>query len=136
MRGAPAASGALLGSLAASASDAPFDPSAATASGVPCASVRAHAYASTVLVASVAIRASAPLVAPFAAARVSAPPITPFAAVRASAPPATPSAAARASVRAVGPRSSNFLKPRFSLPENPTRILDAVKEIDTRKERS
>ena len=123
MRGAPAASGALLGSLAASASDAPFDPSAATASGVPCASVRAHAYASTVLVASVAIRASAP-------------PITPSAAARASAPFTTPSAAAHASVRAVGPRSSNFLKPRFSLPENPTRILDAVKEIDTRKERS
>ena len=149
MRGAPAASGALLGSLAASASDAPFDPSAATASGVPCASVRAHAYASTVLVASVAIRASAPPIAPSAAARASAPlvapsaaarasasPATPITAARASASPAAPSAAARASVRAVGPRSSNFLKPRFSLPENPTRILDAVKEIDTRKERS
>lgn len=136
MRGAPAASGALLGSLAASASDAPFDPSAATASGVPCASVRAHAYASTVLVASVAIRASAPLVAPFAAARVFAPLVAPFAAARASASPATPSAAARATVCAAGLRSSNFLKPRFSLPENPPRILDAVKEIDTRKERS
>ncbi|WP_140396537.1 hypothetical protein [Gordonibacter sp. An230] len=65
-------------------------------------------------------------VAPSAAAR--APIVS-----RASVSFAAACATTLASIRIVGPRSSNFLKSRFSLPENQPGILDVAKESDMGK---